>query len=262
MSEQATEATELARALNLTNSDRQKVTDEMFQACRLQIGELKKNQYFVQAFEPSWSLGMVGLVAGKLVQEYGLPALVMCQNGDKIAGSGRSGIGNFDLAAALNKCDKYLLTYGGHKEAAGFSLAKAKLEDFLKAFTKIVSRELKGVDLKPQLSVDMSLPLSRVDWELQTQVEKMEPFGQQNSTPRFVSLDLTVAQLIPVGSTGQHLKLVLEGDGVTRKFILFRQGEIGASLASGDKVDVAYEIGINEWNGNRELELKVVDLKR
>ena len=262
MSEQADEAAELARALNLTNSERQKVTDEMAQACRLQIGELKKNQFFVQAFEPSWSLGMVGLVAGKLVQEYGRPALVMCQNGDKIAGSGRSGIGGFDLAAALNECSQYLLTYGGHKEAAGFSLAKEKLEDFLKAFTKIASRELRGVDLAPQVNIDMALPLSKIDWELQTQVSKLEPFGQQNPSPRFASSNLTVAQLIPVGSTGQHLKLVLEGDGVTHKFILFRQGDIGASLVVGDTVDVVYEVGINEWNGNRELEFKVIDLKK
>ncbi|MBI5466352.1 MAG: hypothetical protein HY974_03625, partial [Candidatus Kerfeldbacteria bacterium] len=262
MSASPTEADELARALNLTNAERQKVTEEMVQTCRLQIGELKKNDYFVHAFDPAWSLGIVGLVAGKLVQEYNRPALVMCQVGDKIGGSGRSGLGGFDLAAALNECKEYLLNYGGHKEAAGFSLAKSKLEDFLKAFTKIAARELKKVNLTPELAIDMNRPLSKVDWELQTQVAKLEPFGQQNPSPRFASSNLTVAQLIPVGSTGQHLKLVLEGDGVTRKFILFRQGDIGASLVVGDTIDVAYEVGINEWNGNRELELKVIDLKK
>jgi single-stranded-DNA-specific exonuclease len=261
VSENATEAEELARALNLTNSERQKVTEEMLQTARLQIGELKPEQYFVHAFEPSWQLGIVGLVAGKLVQEYNRPALAMCQIGDKICGSGRSGVGNFDLAAALKECQEHLITWGGHKEAAGFSLGKDKLEEFLKAFTKIVKRELKGINLAPILNIDLPLKLNQVDWSLYEQVEKMEPIGQLNPTPKFVSYGLNVAGLIPVGSTGQHLRLVLEGDGLSRKFILFRQGDASTQFRIGDAVDVVYEVGVNEWNGNRELELKLVDIK-
>lgn len=262
VSENATEAEELARALNLTNSERQKITEEMLQTARLQIGELKSEQYFVHAFEPSWQLGIVGLVAGKLVQEYNRPALALCQVGDKICGSGRSGVGNFDLAAALKECQEHLITWGGHKEAAGFSLTKEKMEGFLKVFTKIAKRELKGVDLSPTLNIDLALKLNQVDWSLYEQVEKMEPVGQLNPTPKFASYDLSVAGLIPVGSTGQHLRLILEGDGLNRKFILFRQGEVGAQFKIGDAVDVVYEVGVNEWNGNRELELKVVDIKK
>lgn len=262
ISENATEAEELARALNLTNSERQKVTEEMLQTARLQIGELKPEQYFVHAFEPSWQLGIVGLVAGKLVQEYNRPALALCQVGDKICGSGRSGVGNFDLAAALKECQEHLITWGGHKEAAGFSLDKEKMEGFLKVFTKITKRELKGVDLSPTLKVDLVLKLNQVDWSLYEQVEKMEPAGQLNPTSKFASYSLSVAGLIPVGSTAQHLRLILEGDGLSRKFILFRQGEVGAQFRIGDTVDVVYEVGVNEWNGNRELELKVLDIKK
>ena len=262
MSEEPGEATELARALNLTNSERQKLTDEMFQSSILQIGELKDNQYLVHAFEPSWSLGMVGLVAGKLVQEYGRPALVLCENGGKVAGSGRSGIGNFDLAAALEECKEYLTSWGGHREAAGFSMPKENLEHFLKAFDALAARELKGADLAPVIKVDVELPLPQTDWELVAQVEQLEPVGQQNPSPRFISRALKVTDLAPVGSTGQHLKLSLEGNGVSRKFILFRQGETGAQLSVGTQVDVVYEVGVNEWNGNRELELKVVDIKK
>lgn len=262
VSESASEAEELARALNLTNTERQKVTDDMVAGGRLQIGELKPEQYLVTAFDPTWSLGLVGLVAGKLVQEYHRPALVMCQQGERVAGSGRSGIGNFDLAAALDECKEYLISYGGHREAAGFALPKERLEDFITAFQRIVERELKGVDLAPVAVVDMAMPLSRADWGLYEQVIKLEPVGQQNSPARFVSYGVTVASLTPVGSQGQHLKLVLEGDGLAKKFIWFRQGEAGAKLAIGESVDVVYEVGVNEWNGNRELELKVIDLRR
>lgn len=262
VSENATEAGELARALNLTNSERQKVTDDILQACRLQIGELKPKQYFVSAFEPSWQLGIVGLVAGKLVQDYNRPALVMCQTGDKVSGSGRSGVGDFNLADALKKCEQYLATWGGHKEAAGFSLPKEKLEEFLKAFGKVAASELKDHDFTPQVKVDAQLPLSAADWHLFEQVERLAPVGQLNPNPRFASYGLSVSGMTPVGSQGQHLKLILEGDGVERKFILFRQGETSTLFKIGESVDVVYEVGVNEWNGNRELELKVVDLKK
>jgi single-stranded-DNA-specific exonuclease len=261
MSENEGEATELARALNLTNTERQKITDEMFQTAREQIGELKSKQYLVHAFDPSWSLGMVGLVAGKLVQEYGRPALVLCENGDHVAGSGRSGVGGFDLAAALTECKDHLTTWGGHKEAAGFSLPKSELEPFLKLFNKIANRELAGADLQPVLTVDLELPLTQVTWQLQAQVAELEPVGQQNPRAKFLTTGLSVAELQPVGREKQHLKLTLAQGAEQRKFILFRQGERGVELTLGAQVDVVYEVGVNEWNGNRELELKVVDIK-
>ncbi len=262
MSENVGEAGELARALNLTNSARQKLTDEMFEASCEQIGELKPDQYLVHAFAPEWPLGMVGLVAGKLVQEYGRPALVLCENGGRVAGSGRSGVGGFDLAAALTECKELLTSWGGHKEAAGFSLPKENLESFLAQFERIAVRELAGVDLTPVMRIDLAVLLPQADWALVEQVAQLEPTGQLNPKARFVSYKLTVDELRPVGAQGQHLTLVLEGDGVARKFILFRQGDTGTLLKLGDKVDVVYEVGVNEWNGNRELELKVVDIKK
>lgn len=257
-----TQAGELARALNLTNAERQRVTDEMFVASKAQIGELIANQYFVHSFEPSWQLGMVGLVAGKLVQEYGRPALVMCQQGDRIAGSGRAGVGGFDLAGALSACRKHLTSWGGHREAAGFSLPRVSFEAFLVDFTAEVERQLRGVDLAPVVNVDMVLPFETADWSLVERVKKLEPTGQGNMPPRFASLGLRIGELTPVGAQGQHLKIVLEGGGATRKLILFRQGEVGNELTVGNIVDVVYQVGVNEWNGNRELELKVIDIKK
>lgn len=262
MSENETQARELAQALNLTNSERQKLTDEMFVASQEQIGELGPNQYIVYAFEPNWPLGMAGLVAGKLVQAYNRPALVMCQAGDRVAGSGRSGVGDFDLARALEECQAKLITWGGHKEAAGFSLRKEQLEEFLQTFTKVAEAHFKQADLTPQLPIDLELKPNQVDWPLFEQAKQLEPFGQLNPAPKFVSYNLRVAELMPVGANGQHLKLMLEGGGAARKFILFRQGELGLRLKVGESVDVVYTVGVNEWNGNRELELKVIDIKK
>ncbi|MDZ4229984.1 MAG: DHHA1 domain-containing protein, partial [Candidatus Veblenbacteria bacterium] len=227
-----------------------------------QIGEAKPGQYFVHAFGPAWQVGLVGLVAGKLSQEYYRPALVMCQVGDKISGSGRSAVETFNLAEALTACEQHLLSYGGHKGAAGFSLKKENLEPFMHAFAGVAERELSKADLEPTLQLDAKLNLTQADWDLYEQVELLEPVGQGNSGARFASYNLIVTGLQPVGSAGQHLRVILEGDGVERRFIWFRQAERGIHLVVGEQVDVAYEVGLNEWNGNRSLELKVIDLRK
>ncbi len=231
MASNTSEARELANSLNLTNNERQHLTEEMFQQAKEQIGVLKPDQYLVAAFDPSWSLGMVGLVAGKLVQEYNRPAITIGQAGDKIAGSGRSGVGDFNLAEALEQCNEYLLAYGGHKEAAGFTIKPGELDNFLRAIAKIAKTKLKNIDLTPSIKVDAIVPWSQVDWNLYEQAEKLEPTGMTNPSAKFLSKNLTVRELRPVGSTGQHLKLVLEAGGLSRKFILFKQGDTAQKLS-------------------------------
>lgn len=261
MSEIEVEASELARSFNVTNTERQRITDEMFQLSSEQIGVLKEDQFLVSAFEPSWSVGMVGLVAGKLVQQYNRPALVMCQMGDEVVGSGRS-VSAFDLTAALTQCKDYLLGFGGHKQAAGFRLPKAKLDDFLNTFAGAAKNTLAGMDLSPSIMADAEIGLAQTDWSLVDVVNKLEPTGQQNPSAKFISRSLTILQTTLVGSAGQHLKLQLTDGTTTRKFIVFRQGDLYNQLKTGDKVDVLYEVGVNEWNGNREIELKVVDIRK
>ncbi|MFZ5390798.1 MAG: single-stranded-DNA-specific exonuclease RecJ, partial [Patescibacteria group bacterium] len=164
MSNNEQEAGELAKSISLTNSQRQKLTDEMFNEAKKQIGETS-DDYLIQVYKADWQLGMVGLVAGKLVQYYNRPALVLCDNNGKIAGSGRSGVGDFDLAKSFTNLKKYLLGYGGHKEAAGLSLLKSDLENFLKDLKQAAADHLKNQDLSPELNIDAELNFSQIDWE-------------------------------------------------------------------------------------------------
>lgn len=262
MSDNEVQAEELARAINLTNNERQSATDAMFKECLDQIGEIKEKTYLVQAYKPEWPLGLVGLVAGKLVQYYNRPALVMCQTGDKIAGSGRSGVGDFDLNKALGQCDDLLLTYGGHKEAAGFSLQADNLEKFVAKFSKLAKESLSQQDLTPKIRVDLIVSPDKINWELAEQVKLLEPIGQGNLTPRFLTQEAIINNLQPVGSAGQHLRLTLVRGGALYKFIWFNCQESAQKFSIGDKVDVVYEVAINEWQGTRQLELKVVDIKK
>ncbi|HAO81649.1 TPA: single-stranded-DNA-specific exonuclease RecJ [Candidatus Veblenbacteria bacterium] len=262
MSENSTEAEELARSINLTNSQRQAITDVMFKEACEQIGKINIKTFFIQAYKPEWSLGLVGLVAGKLVQQYNRPALVMCQVGDKIAGSGRAGVGGFDLANALTACSEYLVSFGGHKEAAGFSLSIDQLENFLSKFAKLAKAHLSGQDLTAKLAVDAVFTLDKIDWHIAEQVELLEPFGQGNHGARFASYGVLIANTQPVGSAGQHLRLELSFESSHQRFIWFNSAESSKQFSIGDKVDVVYEVGVNEWNNTRQLELKVVDIKK
>lgn len=262
MSENSTEAEELARSINLTNSQRQAITDVMFKEACEQIGKINIKTFFIQAYKPEWSLGLVGLVAGKLVQQYNRPALVMCQVGDKIAGSGRAGVGGFDLANALTTCSEYLVSFGGHKEAAGFSLSIDQLENFLSKFAKLAKAHLSGQDLTAKLAVDAVFTLDKIDWHIAEQVELLEPFGQGNPGARFASYGVLIANTQPVGSAGQHLRLELSFESSHQRFIWFNSAESSKQFSIGDKVDVVYEVGVNEWNNTRQLELKVVDIKK
>lgn len=256
------EAEELARAINLANSERQTLTEQMLGEAKEQIGTPSPDTFIVHAFKPDWGLGLAGLVAGKLVQEYNLPALVMCRWGDKIAGSARAGVGEFNLAKALQECGNLLLTHGGHKEAAGFSLSPHQLEVFIEKINQIAKRELQGKDLSPSLVIDAPLVLEQIDWKLADEVNLIEPVGQGNPRPRFVSYNLTVTEAQAVGSLGQHLRLELEQNNLRQRFIWFRTSQDGWTLRVGDRIDVVYEVGINEWNNERQLQLKIVAMRR
>ncbi|MBI5733547.1 MAG: single-stranded-DNA-specific exonuclease RecJ [Candidatus Kerfeldbacteria bacterium] len=258
-SENVSEAEELARALNLTNSERQRLTEEMFNQAKEQIGQVALGQLAVQAFRPGWPLGMVGLVAGKLVQEYNLPAIVICQAGDKLAGSGRS-IEQLDLVATLRHCQEYLLNYGGHKGAAGFSIKPGQLEAFVQKFKTVCAELLSSQDLTPYLNIEIKLQLNQLSLHLVESITELEPFGMNNFRPRFLSENLTILETKAVGNLGQHLRLtVRDNDGDIRKFIYFN-GAANFNLIALP-VDIVYEVGLNEWGGSSELELKVVDIR-
>ncbi|HRY63319.1 MAG TPA: single-stranded-DNA-specific exonuclease RecJ, partial [Patescibacteria group bacterium] len=123
---------------------------------------------------------------------------------------------------------------------------------------------LRGVELIPRIVVEAEMTLKEANWEVIDQLEKFEPFGEGNREPLFLTKNLTVKEIATMGTTGQHLRLALE-DSMTkigRKFVGFGLAlEWGEKIKVGSRVDVVYEFGVNEWNGNRELQFKIVDLK-
>jgi len=260
MTQDRESAKKVAQDLEKTNQERQKITEKILSAARKQIGEVDK-QKILFAIGKGWTLGVVGLVAGRLMDKYARPVIIMGENKKDIVGSGRS-IHKFDITKGLIESREFLVKYGGHALACGFSLKKDKFEDFKNKMIKLAQSRIRDEDMTRKFSIDSEVMLKDIHWELVNALEDFEPFGVGNQQPRFVTYDLEVIDLQKVGVDGKHLRLIVRQDKETKKIIAFGFGNgLGNQLKVGDSVDAVYEVSVNDWNGNRELQLKLVDLK-
>jgi single-stranded-DNA-specific exonuclease len=263
MTKDYNEARELVEGLEKNNQQRQAKTEKIMAEVKKEIKDLDE-QYLIFTEGKNWPLGIIGIAAGKLKDEYNRPILIITKQPKKIGGSGRS-IEEFNLIEALNQVAKYFKVYGGHAGAAGCTLkSKKDLENFKKDILKIAQKELKGKDLRPKIKIEAELNLQDLNWELFDMIEKFEPFGTNNPKPLFLVKDLMVENVRAVGSDDSHLKLFLKKTGQVKGFdsIGFGMGKWVDKIKYGDKVDIVCEINLNEFNGSRNLELKLVDIKK
>ena len=255
------EAEILAKKLQANNVERQKITGNFVQEAKIQIGEVNDEKKLIFAIGKKWPAGIIGLIAGKLADEYYRPTLILTEIDGKVTGSGRS-IRELNIVKALEKTQVHFERWGGHSQAGGFTLKSVEsLEQFQHDFEKVVEKELMGKKLSPFLEIDTEINLNDVDWKFFGQLDSFQPFGEGNRSPYFLVRGVEVVDMQKVGSTGKHLKLMItHGSGIVRKAIGFGFGELFDTISIGEKIDVVFEIGVNEWNGNRELELKIIDL--
>jgi single-stranded-DNA-specific exonuclease len=210
------------------------------------------------AAAPEFLPGIVGLVASRLVDEFHRPAVVVEVGEETSRGSCRS-IAGFHITETLEACDDLLVRYGGHARAAGFEVANRDLEELASRLRRLAIEGLDGAELIPVLAVDAEVDLSELSWELQRQLLRLEPCGYGNPRPLLVSRDVSVRHHRAVGREGRHLKLALWDGSATWDAIAFRQGEWAGHLPA--VIDVAYHLEVNEWNGQRRLQLNVQDIR-
>lgn len=265
------EAESLAWQLNQNNLDRQKLTENLVNQAINQIKETKQEEnkaLFVVG--ENWPTGILGLVSGRLKDMYYKPALVMGLTNGEITGSGRS-ISEFNLIAALQERADLFLKFGGHPQACGFTLKSPdKLEELKKYLNEKVAIATVGVELVPQINIDAEVDLDEINWKLFDLLQRFEPFGMNNEEPTYVARGLTVVAVEPVGLDGKHLRLLLKHNTeVVKKTIGFGLGDCikhpddwKNNLNPGDKIDIAFCIEANEWNGNRELQMTIEDIKK
>ncbi len=277
MAETEAEAEDLAKQLNKNNTDRQKLTDQIVTEARKQIKETgQENNSVIFAFGENWATGIVGLIASRIKEEFGKPAIAMGVNNGLITGSGRS-VPGFNLIETLKTMPEFFYKFGGHPQACGFSLKRVEtqnlmslLEEFKTTLRAKADIGTADIDLAPQLTIDAAVDLDEVNWKLYDLLQKLEPFGMANEEPLYAATDLTVMGIEPVGQDGKHLRLLVKHNShVVRKTIAFGFGNPERhpanwreTLKPGDKIDLAFTVGVNEWNGNRELQLLVEDIKK
>ncbi|PIS32936.1 MAG: single-stranded-DNA-specific exonuclease RecJ [Parcubacteria group bacterium CG08_land_8_20_14_0_20_48_21] len=263
MSEQPAKAAMWAQALNEVNKKRQEITEQTVKDAQTQVQDTVDSTHIITAYDPEWHIGVLGLVAGRLLQRYGHPTMVMGDKNGTITGSGRSRNG-FHLVDALDTMNELFTSYGGHAQACGFTLKEKKLyEEFIERLRTYAKNIFREQPIKEILSIDSELQVSDLTLEFYGILQKFEPFGQANPQPKFLLKNVTVLDVQTVGD-GKHLKLLLGQNGsVARRAVGFGMGEVWfPHIQKNDKVDIVAELMLNEWQGKRELQLRLVDLRK
>ncbi len=268
MAEDEKEADKLAKELDGNNKDRQKITEKLV---REAVKDVEKNQAdspVLFYLGEKWSTGLVGLIAGRIKEQYQKPCIIMAVNNGEITGSGRSVTG-FNLIGSLQEIPEYFDKFGGHPMACGFTLAdKDKLEEFKEKLIEKFKEKTKDIDMAPVLNIEAEIDLDKVDWDLFDTLDKFKPFGVANEKPKYLARDITITSLKPVGQDGKHLTIMVKhnSDKIRKTIGWSLCNGIGTNwceeLKKDDKIDMVFEVDLNEWNGNRELQLTIVDLKK
>lgn len=254
----------LARQLGLTNKDRQQLTMDMsahareIVESRIRNNELRK-LLFVS--HESYNQGVIGLIAGRLVEEYYLPAIVIARGEDISKASARS-ISGFNIVEAIRAQSDLLVDVGGHPMAAGFTVETVNLDALKKRMEDLAELEVSEDMLVRTLKVDMEIYLKDVTNELWQSIQDLAPFGFGNPEPVFVSRGVIPKDVRLIGKDNRHIKLRVTDDRlrITLDSIGFNMGELYGALEKGEPIDITYTIDMNEWNGSRKLQLKLKDL--
>jgi single-stranded-DNA-specific exonuclease len=257
ISENILEAQNYAKELDDLNTHRQMLTERILSEAREQILMLTDRKVLLVAGK-DWPKGVVGLVAGKLSEEFAKPVLVMDRGEVFATGSARSHP-NFDIVQALNHSKDLLEKYGGHTQAGGFTLKSDNIEAFYARLLEF-AETLENSEADPTLELDIEMKSEEFNWETFELVNKFEPFGWGNPKPKFVGRGMRVIEARTVGGDSQHLKLRLLWDGKVVDGIAFRQGFLLPKCMPNCEMDVAFEMESNEWNGRKDLQIKVIDI--
>ncbi len=250
------EAASLVSDLEEKNAKRQRLTSELLQRVRDKIIAAGKDLPLLMIGDEDYPPGVMGLVAGRLSEEFYRPVILFRIGSETCRGSGRS-IPEFDLMAALAGCRDLLSNFGGHTKAAGFTVPTNNLPQLEKQLLSIAETQLTGLDLRPHIDIDAEVSLSDLAGEAFKQIQRLAPFGAGNPLPAFVSRHVEIVDLHHIGSRNEHLSLKLKQEGLAWDAIGFRFGARAQEMTAF--IDIAYNLDIDRWNGAEKLRLKLLD---
>ncbi len=251
------EADELSAWLDRLNAERQATEELVYQEARVKLEGGGVDGAIVLAGE-GWHQGVLGIVASRIAEEYYRPTFILSVEDGVAKGSARS-IPAFDICKGLAECSHLLLSFGGHRQAAGVRLHVSDIRTFHKAINELVKKSVDGRDLTPTIEIDALISLSDITHPLMKEIAMLEPFGYGNAEPLFGSRGLEVVNPRSVGHN--HLKMRLKKFAQSMDTIGFDMWGVFDDLNQPNMVDAVFTPGFNEWNGNRYLQLVVKALR-
>ncbi len=254
----------LSQNINNNNTERRNLDTEI---TRQALEMIESDPELLQSkstvlFSPEWHKGVIGIVASRLTESYYRPTVILTESNGVITGSARS-VKDFDVYDAIDACSNYLDHFGGHKYAAGLSLKPENLEAFTKAFEETVASTITDKMLIPEIEIDAELKLSQINPKFFRILRQFAPHGPANMSPVFMTrgvIDRNTARVV-----GQkHLKVTVshpDEPGLNISAIAFQQAHHYDAIVWGKYFDIVYHIEENEWNGTRNLQLNIKDIK-
>ncbi len=255
-------AKKIAKKLEKTNQERQALTKTQLDIALEQAQDQLQQNLIITASE-QFHEGIIGLIAGKITEKFYKPSIALALEGDQAKASARS-VSGVDITKLIRTQQDLLLSAGGHKQAAGFSL---KVENLQAVRDNLQQQALETVShdsLEPKLKIDLMLPDRFLNLKTARKINGLAPFGIGNSSPVFALKKVRVVQTVAMGRDNNHLRLLIrinEGDYQTLTAIGWNMAEKAENLKEGTEIDIAFSLDINHWKGNTKLQLKLKDIK-
>jgi len=256
-----TEAKAFAEMLHIDNSERKDadatITKEALAMIEGDLSMLDRKSTVI--FQPHWHKGVVGIVASRLIERYYRPTIVLTESNGIIAGSARS-VSGFNVYEAVHSCKELLLGYGGHFYAAGLTMAKENFNAFSDLFETVVSASITPDMLIPGMVIDAEVSFSDLNPSFYNILKQMEPFGPENMRPVFIArrvFDHGYSKIVKE----EHIRFVLKQGEIVFTGIGFNMAEKFSVMGAGVPLDIVFTLDENEWNGEKNLQLKVMDVR-
>ena len=255
------EALHFAEMLHTDNTERKEADKAITEEALAMIEENKiwKNNKSTVVYQPHWHKGVVGIVASRLIETYFRPTIVLTKSGNYAAGSARS-VPGFNLYEAIHSCREHLLGYGGHFAAAGMTLELSQIDAFRNKFEEVVSATILPEQLIPEIVIDSEIQFSDIKQSLYNILCQMEPFGPENLRPVFVARNVVDTGWSKIVKE-EHLRVSLKQNNAVLTGIGFWMADKYELLKQQKPVDVVFKIEENEWNEQKSLQLKIIDLR-
>jgi single-stranded-DNA-specific exonuclease len=256
-------ARDMALEAEIKNQERQKITGEIFREVQILANNSFRDKKFIFAENKHWPVGILGLVAGKIAEYFKKPTAIFQRQEKEFVGSFRS-IPEVDIIKAIEKCSDLLSKFGGHSQAAGVSVSIENFEKFYEKISGLIENDLNGKEIVSQIEFDLEINPDDINWELAGEIKKMEPFGTENEEPVFCARNMIIGDCKIVGNGQKHWKFLLKAENGSPKIfdaIGFSLAENFPQIKKNDKIDIVFHIQEDEWNGNKKIQLEILDLK-